>query len=72
MLGIITSFITINIIYASHQGTTMIQALGHITEMANSADSKYTAESRRILKSVRRDLARRRRQMKNIPSTNDV
>jgi hypothetical protein len=51
----------------------MMQALEHLTEMAAVADRKYESETQKILKSLRRDVARRRREMKSIPATsNDV
>ena len=69
MLRVIISFIILNIIYAKSQGGEMMQALEHIREMATVADKKYDTQSRKILKSLRRDLARRRREMKTSPST---
>jgi|LauGreDrversion4_2_1035121.scaffolds.fasta_scaffold17267_8 hypothetical protein len=47
----------------------MMDALEHINEMATVANKKYEAESQRIIKSMRRDVARRRRAMKSKSST---
>lgn len=52
----------------AHKGP-MMDALEHINEMATAADKKYDAESQRIIRSMRRDLARRRRTKKNEIST---
>jgi hypothetical protein len=61
-------FIYIGLLANAHKGP-MMDALEHINEMATAADKKYEAESQRIIKSMRRDVARRRRAMKSKSST---
>ena len=73
MLSVLISFIILNLVFATKEVGPMLQALERIAEMAKVADSNYDSQSRRILKSLRRDLARRRRHLVNIPSvTNDA
>jgi len=73
MLKALISLGTLTGICISNRSGPMMQALEHLTEMAAVADRKYESETQKILKSLRRDVARRRREMKSIPATsNDV
>jgi len=71
MLRVLISFIILTLVFATKEGGPMLQAIEHITEMAKVADRNYDSQSRRILKSLRRDLARRRRHSVNTPSVTD-